>query len=78
MKRLRVLKLMGTRTTDTTVQGLGSLDQLESLNVFGTPVTPAALPTVARLPKLAHFYAGQTSIPVGITVPKDLIGKIVF
>jgi uncharacterized membrane protein len=78
MKRLRVLRLVHTRITDTTVQGLGGLDQLESMNVFDTQVTPAALPTIARLPKLAHCYVGQTAIPAGISVPKNLIGKLVF
>jgi uncharacterized membrane protein len=78
MKRLRVLRLVHTRITDTTVQGLGTLDQLESINVFDTPVTPAALPTIARLPRLAHCYVGQTAIPAGISVPKNLIGKLIF
>jgi len=78
MKRLRVLRLMHTRITDTTVLGLDNLDQLESLSVFGTPVTAAALPAIARLPKLAHCYAGQTAIPPGISVPEGLIGKLVF
>jgi uncharacterized membrane protein len=78
MKQLRVLRLMHTRITDKTVQSLGDLDQLESLNLFDTPVTPAALPAVARLPKLAHCYAGQTAIPNGISAPQALIGKLVF
>jgi hypothetical protein len=78
MKRLRVLRLMDTGITDTTLQGLGALDQLESLNVFGTKVTPAGLPAVARLPKLAHCYVGQTAIPAGISLPNSLAGKIVF
>ncbi len=78
MKQLRVLRLVHTGITDKTVQGLGTLDQLESLNVFDTPVTPAALPAIARLPKLAHFYAGQTAIPNGVAVPQALTGKIVF
>jgi uncharacterized membrane protein len=78
MKHLRVLRLIHTRITDKTVQSLGTLDQLESLNVFDTPVTPAALPAVARLPKLAHCYAGQTAIPTGISVPQALMGKLVF
>jgi len=78
MKQLRVLRLMHTGITDKTVQGLGTLDQLESLNIFDTPVTPAALPAIARLPKLAHFYAGQTAIRNGIAVPQSLTGKIVF
>jgi uncharacterized membrane protein len=78
MKHLRVLRLMHTRITDKTVQSLGALDQLESLNVFDTPVTPAALPAIARLPNLAHCYAGQTAIPTGISVPQSLTGKLVF
>jgi hypothetical protein len=69
---------MHTRITDKTVQSLGALDQLESLNVFDTPVTPAALPAIARLPNLAHCYAGQTAIPTGISVPQSLTGKLVF
>ena len=78
MKRLRVLRLMHTGITDAAVQELGSLDQLEAFNVFDTRITPAALPTIARLPKLAHCYAGQTAIPTGISVPKNLTGKLVF
>jgi uncharacterized membrane protein len=78
MKRLRVLRLTHTGITDPTLESLGVLDQLESLNVFGTRVTPAALPAIARLPRLAHFYVGQTAIPAGTTVPKALIGKLVF
>jgi hypothetical protein len=38
------------------------LDQLESLSVFDTAVTPAALPALARLPKLQRLYVGQTAI----------------
>jgi uncharacterized membrane protein len=78
MKRLRVLRLMNTRITDITVKGLSGLDQLESLSVFGTPVTSAVLSTVARLPKLTHFYAGQTAIPSGTSIPEALMGKIAF
>ncbi|HKV76931.1 MAG TPA: c-type cytochrome domain-containing protein [Candidatus Sulfotelmatobacter sp.] len=78
MKRLRVLRLTNTGITDATLLRLGGLDQLESLNLFGTSVTPAALPAISRLPKLAHMYAGQTSIPQGIPVPEALAGKIVF
>jgi hypothetical protein len=78
MKRLRVLRLMNTAITDATVQGLGNLDQLESLNIFGTKVTSAALPIVETLPKLQQFYAGQTAIPSGVSVPTNLAGKIIF
>jgi uncharacterized membrane protein len=78
MKGLRVLRIMDTRLTDATVLRLDSLNQLESLNVYGTPVTAAVLPTIAKLPKLSHFYAGQTGIPPGGSVPESLVGKLVF
>jgi uncharacterized membrane protein len=78
MKRLRILRLTNTGISDATLVRLGALDQLESLNLFGTTVTPAALPAISRLPKLAHLYAGQTSIPQGTPVPEALAGKIVF
>ena len=78
MKRLRVLQLTNTGITDATLLRLGGLDQLESLNLFGTKVTPAALPVISSLPKLAHLYAGQTSIPEATPVPEALTGKIVF
>jgi uncharacterized membrane protein/mono/diheme cytochrome c family protein len=78
MKRLRVLRLTNTGISDATLVRLGALDQLESLNIFGTTVTPAALPAISRLPKLAHLYAGQTSIPQGTPLPEALAGKIAF
>lgn len=78
MKQLRVLRLVNTGITDVTMQRLGALDQVESLNVFGTRVTPGALPTIAKLPKLAYLYVGQTAIPTGVSVPKELAGKLVF
>jgi uncharacterized membrane protein len=78
MKQLRVLRLMDTRLTDAAFMRLDSLSQLESLDVYGTPITPAVLPAIARLPKLSHFYAGQTGIQPGKSVPEDLAGKLVF
>jgi hypothetical protein len=78
MKRLRVLRLMDTRLTDATLLRLDSLNQLESLNVYDTPVTAAVLPTIAKLPKLSHFYAGQTRILPNRSVPESLAGKLVF
>ena len=68
MKRFRVLRLMRTKISDKTVHALSGLSQLESLNVFGTEVTSAALPDVGHLPKLQHFYAGETKIPAEIQV----------
>jgi hypothetical protein len=53
---------MHTRIGDLTVQSLAGLDQLESLSVFDTDVTPAALPALERLPHLRRLYAGQTKI----------------
>jgi uncharacterized membrane protein len=78
MKRVRVLRLMGTGISDATVEALDTMDQLESLNVFGTRVTAAALPAVVKLPRLAHFYAGQTAIPNSVAIPQALAGKVVF
>ncbi len=78
MKRLRVLRIMDTRLTDATLLRLEGLNQLESLNVYGTSVTTAALSTIAKLPKLSHFYAGQTRIVPGKFVPDSLVGKLVY
>ena len=78
MKHLRVLKLADTHLTDTTLEKLDSLNQLESLNVYGVPITAAVLPTMAKLPKLSHLYAGQTGIQPGKSVPDGLVGKLVF
>ena len=75
---LHVLRLMNTGITDATVLRLGALDQLESLNLFGTPVTSASLPAISKLPRLAHLYVGQTSIPQGSALPDALAGKVVF
>ena len=78
MRRLRVLRLMDTHLTDATLLHFDSLNQLESLNLYGTPITPAVLPMIAKLPKLSHCYAGQTGIPPGKFVPESLVGKLVF
>jgi len=46
------------------------------LSVFDTAVTPAALPALARLPKLQRLYVGQTSITAtGSNALKD---KLLF
>ena len=78
MKRLRVLRLMHTQITDATVQALSGLNQLESLNVFGTGVTPVALQVAARLPKLQHLYAGETRIPADVQVSEAVRRKLLF
>jgi hypothetical protein len=76
---ITVRKMLGhTRLTDATLLRLGNMDQLESLNVYGTPVTGAVLPTIAKLPKLSHFYAGQSSISATGSIPESLAGKLVF
>ena len=78
MKHLRVLRLSHTKITDATLKALNGLDQLHSLNVYGTRVTPSVLPFLEKLPELEHFYAGQTAIPPGISVPQTLTGKLVL
>jgi hypothetical protein len=69
---------MDTRLTNATLLRLKSLNQLESLDVYATPITPRVLPTIAKLPKLSHFYVGRTGIQPGKSVPEDLVGKLVF
>jgi hypothetical protein len=78
MKRLRVLRLMDTHLTDATLLRLEALSQLESVDVYGTAITPAVLPMIAKLPRLSHFYAGQTGIQPGKSIPESLVGKLVF
>jgi uncharacterized membrane protein len=78
MTHLRVLRLAQTKITDRTIKALNACNQLQSLNVYGTGVTAAALPLLEKLPKLEHFYAGQTAITPGISVPQDLTGKLVL
>jgi hypothetical protein len=69
---------MHTKIGDMTVQALGSLDRLESLNIFETAVTPASLPTLARLPKLQHVYVGETKIVDNASVPQEIRQKLIF
>lgn len=69
---------MRTKITDATMQALGGLNQLESLNVFGTAVTPAALGVVVRLPRLRHLYAGETKIQANVPVSEAVRGKLTF
>jgi uncharacterized membrane protein len=78
MKRLRVLRLTNTHLTDAMFLRLEGLNQLESLDAYGTPVTSTVLPTIAKLPKLSHFYAGQTGIQPGKSVPEELASKVIF
>jgi hypothetical protein len=78
MKHLRTLRMMRTRITDATVLALGGLRELESLNVFGTGITPAALKAAEHLPKLQHLYAGETKIAANGPMPDALKGKILF
>lgn len=78
MKRLHVLRLMNTGVTDALLLRLGGLDQLESLSVFGTTITPSSLTVISKLPRLVHFYVGQTRVSANTPVPEGLAGKLVF
>ena len=49
MKHARVLRLTNTKITDATVLALGGLDRLESLDLYGTAVTPACFKVVEEL-----------------------------
>ncbi len=78
MKHLRMLRLMRTKITDLTVLALGGLGELESLNVFGTEITPAALKAAEHMPRLQHLYAGETKITANESLPDALKGKVLF
>jgi hypothetical protein len=60
------------------VQSLTTLEQLESLSVFHTEITAAAMPALARLPKLRHLYVGETPMASIKTLPEDLKGKVIL
>ena len=62
MKRQRVLYLRQTQIGEETVQALSELDQLQSLNVFGVPITPATLSALERLLHLRRIYVAQSQI----------------
>lgn len=78
MKRLRVLRLAHTGISDRTLQSLAGLDQLSSLSVFDTRVTPAALPTLEKMRNLRVCYAGQTAISAHDPQPSGMTAKLVF
>jgi hypothetical protein len=78
MKHARVLRLTNTKITDATVSALAGLDRLESLDLYGTEVTPACLKVVESLPKLRHLYAGATKIPIDVPVSEEMKGKLLF
>ncbi len=78
MKRLRVLRLAHTRIGDNGVQRLNSLNDLQTLSLFDTHVTPNSLTALARMPKLRQVYVGRTAIMSGAKAPGDLAHKLVF
>ncbi len=78
MKHARVLRLGSTRISDGTVARLDGLDQLQSLDLYGTAVTPACLKTAERLPRLRRVYVGATRIPASLAPPDALQGKLLF
>ena len=78
MKHLHTLRLMHTKIGNGLIGGLSGLDQLESLSVFDTKVTAAALPRLASLPHLMHAYIGQTGISPASQIPDSLRDKVQF
>jgi hypothetical protein len=69
---------MHTHITDGTLKELVSLSQLESLNVFDTPVSSASLAALERLPKLRHLYVRQTRIKPDASTSPEMKEKLVF
>jgi pimeloyl-ACP methyl ester carboxylesterase len=67
-----------TKITDQMFRTLSGLDQLQSLNVYGTGVTAAAFPLFEKFAQLEHIYAGQTAIRLGDSVPLNLKGKLIL
>ena len=78
MGLLGVLALRLARKVRQQQRDLGGLSELESLNVFGTEITPAALKAAEHLPKLQHLYAGETKITANGPLPDALKGKVLF
>ncbi len=78
MKHARVLRLVNTKISDATVNSLGGLDRLQSLDLYGTAVTAACLKTAESLPSLRHLYAGATKIPENPSVSDAMKSKLLF
>jgi len=78
MKGLRVLKLANTAVTDSFVPALASLRQLETLNIFDTSVTAAAMSGLERLHAIRRIYVASTKIPADTPVPDSIRGKLIF
>jgi len=56
---LKRLNVRGTRTADDTLEIVGKLSQLESLDVANTGITDAGLESLAPLTKLKHLALGR-------------------
>ena len=78
MKSARVLRFTHTKISDSTVLALRGLDQLESLDLYGTVVTSACLESIGSWPRLRHLYAGATKIPADVPLSPDMKEKLVF
>lgn len=78
MKSLRVLRLGQTHIGDRTVQSAAGLEQLASLSIFETAVTPAALKILENMRNLRICYAGQTAISERQPIPAGIRAKLVF
>ncbi len=58
--------------------GLGSLGQLESVNLFDTAVTADGLAAISQLPNLRHIYVHETKILPESPMAEELKRKIIF
>ena len=65
MSRLRKLWLNGTGITDSGLDALQSLQDLEYLNLYGTEITDAGLKKLAGLKNLKKLYLWQTKVTAG-------------
>lgn len=78
MKDLRMLRLAHTHISDSAVQRLQGMAQLQSINLLGTAVTPASLNAIASMPKLQHAYVAETKIPSSAASTPTLKQKLIF
>lgn len=69
---------MNDGVTDTTVEALPSLRELESLNLFHTAISAAALQAISGLPRLQRVYVHETKISADTSIPLLLKDKVSF
>ena len=78
MKQLRELRLMHTKITDATVLASWRSGSVGVPECFWHSRYSRAWTVVEHLPKLRHFYVGETKIPVDVPVSEAVKSKLLF